>query len=1216
VPVHSLTISEKQHRLFVWIALTAEVLFLILSYAHFWENLPHFIVNVSPSEGNIPLAADNLAASLPSLIVLILAVMLLIILPGWIASLVLESQPNLVGSIVFGFAAFGGAILLSHWREIRSIWPMLIGHLSWQIILWVLKGHKQATAIRLPPHWQWFTVALSVILMSLFMMYLNPVIRLDTFDNWSILRTLMRISSQIGIRTGDARSDWTAWLWLNAWLVNLTGSSPLTLINNLWHIILPPLVVVVIYSGVNLLSGNSFLATLAAWMTVLATVTSVGFGTFYAGQSTLSYTLSRAEMVTSDKWVALVLIVPASMFVFGNAIRRKTTWQVIFVILIALLTSTIYHPQGLTTAAWLTAVCLVVEMAAGQVSRQRIILLAVCLLILFALIPAVFAQSYVLRDLFSGNTTGPEGIHSGWYVALTPTTFIPNPGVLNAPLLIGVLVLTLAAGVRHSDPLRRLLSGWTWAIFLLYIPPFATIFDRFWFPTWMDRFAWSIPFGALAAVGLWYVLRQRKGVVIACTVLLTLGLIPISRIEPDKVDWRLNQQPILDQSALDLVDYFQHEKLTGTVLSEVPGVQTPVFNMLWLQVPLPGISVPGYGFPDIQKLYATPYWGAKALKDYMVGIVNWLIVERQSPIVAQIGLQPNRYRLTYENTAYLLYRVSPDLHITPVDELVDKLADPKPFTTQSIPTISTNDPYAEVIVGMAYTAVGNCDQAISLFEQALAQSPFAREPYLKGLAACGRKDQVRASAAAWRDDPVLAPALLSEDVIRLIDSPTLETALQHWMVRPNYQRGERKAARQVAQNIAQYTGRLDLAAVALHRLPDVLLEAQDWLMLAHWSVLAGKPDLALYRRAGRDDVARLIEAELTTDPVQAKAAYQAVANQTDDPVALLFLAQTCESLNDMRCAKATYQQVAALSDPLAFYAVQALIRLDENVTQNQPLALKMAQVYTLSYYEQYPAPIIKPLTAGQVLYDVQVSARWRDPLTDPLPKSRYLDVTFTNPLPQGRAMYTNLGMEGQSPIPLSVYVPPNASATWTVALPIPDLSKTETPPLRVSIAKDKGSALLADMVAWLPPRAEANTNTLATFGGGLQLRDASIACDKPNEMALTLTWLPTKSIAGRYSLFIHAYNTAGKLVSQIDQRPFNDVYPTDLWLLNYPFQTQHLMSSNQVIAELHVGWYRLTDGSRLTIDNPNKPDGEYIMTVPDCTTQLLLSLSSHNRHPQ
>ncbi|MCC7449872.1 MAG: hypothetical protein IT324_20805 [Anaerolineae bacterium] len=1196
------TIPGHVHCRAVWIGVLAEAAFIGLGAAGAWRNFSPPLTNVTPTDNNVTLTIANLVNQFPAILVLTLALILLVLLPGWIVSLWLEDQPSLVGSVLFGFAALGGVLLFSQWAQIPTIWPALILHLAWQVVIEFV-SRKKAADVNLLPYWQMLTVALNVILMGLFMMYLNPVIRVDTFDNWSILRTLMRISVQIGVRTGDARADWTAWIAVNAWLTNLTGISILALINNLWHIVLPPLVVLVMFSGVNRLSGNNVLATLAAWMTLLAIVTSVGFGPLYAGQSTLPYTLSRTEMVTSDKWVALVLLVPAGMFVFANAIRRKTTWRTVLAILIALLTSMIYHPQGLTSTAWIAVVYLVVELATGQVSRLRLVFLAVCLAILFVFIPAVFARSYILRDIYTGNTTGPEGIHSGWYVALTPTTFIPNPGVLNAPLLIGALVLTLVAGIRHRDPLRRLLSGWTWAIFLLYIPPFATLFDRLWFPTWMDRFTWSIPFGALAAVGLWHVLRQRKGIVIACVALLTAGLIPVSHIEPDKVDWRLNQQPVLDQSMRDLVDYFRREQITGTVLSEVPGVQTPLYHMLWLQVPLPGISLPGYGFPDIQRLYATPYWGAKALKDYMVGIVNWLIVERQSPVMAQIGLQPNRYQLTYENAAYLLYRVSPDLRITPVDELVHKLADPKTLTAQSIPAIPTDDPYAQVVVGMAYTAVGNCDQAVSLFEKALAQSTFAREPYLKGLAACGRKDQVRASAAAWRDDPALAPALLSDDVIRLIDPPTLETALQHWLARPNYQRDERKAARQVAQSIAQFTGRLDLAAVALHRLPDVLLESQDWLSLAHWSVLSGKPDLALYHRAGRDDVARLMEGELSSDPAQAKAAYQAAAAQTNDPLALLFLAQTCESLNDMVCAQATYQRAAALSDPLAFYAVQALIRLGENVVQNQSLARAMAQAYTLSYYEQYPAPTIKPLTAGQVLYDVQVSARWRDPLTDPLPKSRYLDVTFTNPLPQGRAIYTNLGMEGQPPLPLSVYVPPNASATWTVALPIPDLNKTETPPLRVSIAKDKGSALLADMIAWLPPRAAANTDTLATFGEGLQLRSATAVCDKSNETALTLTWLPTKPITGRYSLFIHAYDAAGKLVSQIDQRPFNDAYPTDLWVVNYPFQSTHTIPNGTGAAQLRLGWYLLTDGSRLPLQGNESANGVYTLPVTLCKNE-------------
>ncbi len=1193
------SVPAGTHRRAIWIGLLAEAVFLALGAAGVWRNFSPVLTNVTPSDNNVSLTVANLINQFPAILILILALALLVLLPGWIASLFLDDQPSLVGSVLFGFASFGGVILFSQWAQIPSIWPALILHLAWQLAIWFV-ARKKVAALNILPNWQWLTVAVSLIVMGLFMVYLNPVIRVDTFDNWSILRTLLRITNQIGVRTGDARADWTAWVGINAWLVNLTGISILALINNLWHVVLPPLVVLVMFSGVNRLSGNGALAALAAWMTMLVTITSVGFGTLYTGPSTLTYTLARAEMISSDKWVALVLIVPAGMFVLADTIRRKSSWRAMLAILIALLTSVIYHPQGLTTTAWITAVYLTVELAAGQSSRQRIVFLAVCLLILFAFIPLFFTRSYVLRDLYSGNTTGPEGIHSGWYVALTPGTFIPNPGVLVAPLLIGSLVLTLIAGIKQPDPLRRLLSGWVWAIFLLYIPPFATIFDRLWFPTWMDRFAWSIPFGALAAVGLWYVLRQRKGIVIACAALLTVGLIPVSRIEPDRVDWRLNQQPVLDQSSLDLVDHFRREKLTGTVLSEVPGVQTPLFNMLWLQIPQPGISVPGYGFPDIQKLYATPYWGAKALKNYMINIVNWLIVERQSPIVAQIGLQPNRYQLTYENPAYLVYRVASDLAVTPIDELADQLAAPKTLDAKAIPAVQTNDPYAQVITGLAYAAIEDCDQAVSLLEKAVTQSSFAREPYLKGLAACGRKDQVQASAAAWRDDPALAPALLSDDVIRLIDPLTLETALQHWLARPNYQRGERKTARQVAQNIALFTGRADLASATLHRLPDVLLESQDWLALAHWSVLAGKPDLTLYRRAGRDDVAALLEGELTTDPVKAKAAYQAAASQTNDPVALLFLAQTCESLKDLSCAKANYQRVANATDPLAFYAVQALIRLGENVAQNQQSARAMAQAYTLSYFEQYPAPVIKPLTAGQTLYDVQVSARWSQPLTDPLPQERYLKVTFTNPLPQGRAMYTNLGMEGLPPIPLSVYVPPYASATWTIALPIPELSKTETPLRGVSISKDKGSAHLADMIAWRPARAPTNSATLATFGDGLQLRDVSADCRNPNETALTFTWLPTAPIAGRYSLFIHAYDAAGNVVSQIDQRPFNDDYPTDLWVMNYPFQTMYIVPTNKGAAQLRIGWYLLADGSRLPLQGNDSANGVYTLPVKGC----------------
>ncbi len=1205
-----LTISERIHRRILWSVLIAEIAFLGLGAAQFWSTFPQSFSKINTNGDNFTVAIANLPVLFPALCILWLAVVLLLIFPGWLACLFLQERPSLVGSVMFGFTIFGGLVLLSQFLHIRSIWIALVVHVSWQIILLAWVVHKHVPTFKRPSNPSIAVVILSMFLINAFVLYLNPVIRLDTVDSWNYMLGVHRLVGGIGTGIGSARNDWNAWIGLNAWITNLTGIAPIGLFHQLWPVILLPILVVVAFSTVRQMTDNGQLATSTAWLTMLAFVTSVGFGALYSGQETLAYTLIRAETVSSDKWVALVLLVPAALVMLVDQLNRPLTWRTPVVLFAALGVGTIYHPQALTVTSWIGLIYLSTQLVTQENPYRKTHLVGWIglVIILFGFIPHIFPLAYSLTSELNG-TTKTLSIHSGWYRAISPNLFIPNPAYLVAPLLIGPLLLTLLRGLkplRLADPLRQLLASWAWAVFILYIPPFATILEPVWFPSWLDRFAWSLPFGILVAVVLWDMIK-RKGQYTAVIILLTVVLLPLSRLTPDTADWRRNQQPVVDQDTLDLVEYFDQEQLTGKLLTPLPGPQTIIYYELYFKNPPPSIMLPGYGYPDVRKLYAMPWWGAKTLQTYIVNQVNWLVVERDSVVLPQIALQPERYVLKRENATYRVYQVAANFSVTPIDRLVDQLADPQTIDVQHLPPLIGQDPYSQTIVGLAYQAIKRCDQALPLLEQALSNS-FARGPYLTALASCDQKDQVRTLASRWHDDPFLASTLLTESVIGYIDQSTMETAVLQWLARPNIQRDERVSARQVAKALATRGGRPDLAIKALQRLPDALLEMQDWLALGDWAILTGHPDATLYQRAGREDLALLSKGHQMTNPTQARDLYQQAAQQSQQPLANLFWGQACEAVHDYTCAKAAYQMVMQTpGDPMALYGAGAMVRLQNALGENtQPMinTIKaIASGFGLSTFDNLPAPRIRPLLPGRTVDDIQIVAQWVQPLTEQWMAHRVLEVTLTNSLPEGKTIYSNVGAIKELASSFAVYLPPHASVTWSIPITVPARQSLETPLTPIVFSTPQTSAIIAETPSWLPPKVLIDTTRRpqAVFGEVLQLREVSVKCTTPDQRVLNLTWLPVSNIDKRYTLFIHLYDAKGQLVGQVDESPFHNTYPTDFWIVGYGVQTRSSLPTQQTPITAHIGWYWLNDGSRLSANGDQGGQGEYVTVVPACS---------------
>ncbi len=1015
-------LTPAQHRRFVWIGLLLETLFIGMCAIHLWAKIPAPVFDVDPSANNLNLALSDLNAAYPTLLLLALTVIFLILLPGWIASLWLEAQPGVMGMILFGFVSLGGFVLLSQILHLHTIWLAVAAHLAWQWIIWLLIARRRAAALTFPRNWQILVLLISMALIGVFTLYLSPVMRLSSVDNWVYSSLSERLSANIGTGIGQARYDLDAWIVINAWITNLTGLLALPLFHLLWGVILFPLAILLIFGIMARLSGQLTLATAAAWLTTLVWIT--GSGLYSPDfQSAAYYLTSTNWMSGSDKWIAVVLMVPAGLIVLIEQIKRPLSWRFPVIALLVIGASAIFHAEGLTILLWLLFAYLVVDgvvlrgsfgwRAPGGIQKSALLLL--CVVVLFIVIPLIFPRAYSYTDSKSG-TTGNTSIVMGTYLALSPNSsdwFIVNPTLLLSPLLLAPALLILLRGLRRSDTgtLPHLFFSWTWAIALLFIPPFANLLDRFWFPTWLDRFVWTLPFGGMLAFTLWEWLQRqgqpRPKLYLAAILVISLIVPPFSRITPNDVDWRLRQEPPVDAAANDVLRYFRTNPadVSGVLVSPMPGVNTLLYSELGYSR---DVIATDYGFPDVVKLYAQPWWGITFLQKYIVGHVSWLVVERNSLIAPQIGLQPDRYQRVYENTVYVLYRVANPFTLTKVDALADSLATPDKIDVTTLAGLPTESPYANVIKGLAYHALGQCDPAIKAIQQATTQSPFARVAYLQTLAACQRSDRLRQAASNWRSDPALAETLLSDLILHALDSVTVEAAFQNWAARPNEQRDEVTQARTTSQNLAELAGRADLAMIALRRLPDVLLTSDDWLQMAHWAELAGKPDPALYRRAGRDDLALLLEGHMDRDPVDARAKYQAAVDQSHSATAYLFLGQACDALKDEPCALNAYRNaMAAPNDPLAYYGTLAYARLQKRLGQNssqaENLAGRMAQGLSLSDLANMPAPVLSPLASGQPLADASVSAHWAEPLGTTYPTRRTLQVTFTRSAADGQS---------------------------------------------------------------------------------------------------------------------------------------------------------------------------------------------------------------------
>jgi 4-amino-4-deoxy-L-arabinose transferase-like glycosyltransferase len=132
----------------------------------------------------------------------------------------------------------------------------------------------------------------------------------------------------------------------------------------------------------------------------------------------------------------------------------------------------------------------------------------------------------------------------------------------------------------------------------------------------------------------------------------------------------------------------------------------------------------------------------------------------------------------------------------------------------------------------------------------------------------------------------------------------------------------------------------------------------------------------------------------------------------------------------------------------------------------------------------------------------------------------------------------------------------------------------------------RGGSLLAAAPVPLPVISQK-----AMFSGALRLNGYSLT---PSDGTLTagttldlvLHWEALTQVNEDFSVFVHVEDTDGKLITQDDGPPRLGTYPTSAWAVGHPFADPRLLKIDQPgTYRIVIGLYRLTDGTRLLVDN-------------------------------
>ncbi len=113
---------------------------------------------------------------------------------------------------------------------------------------------------------------------------------------------------------------------------------------------------------------------------------------------------------------------------------------------------------------------------------------------------------------------------------------------------------------------------------------------------------------------------------------------------------------------------------------------------------------------------------------------------------------------------------------------------------------------------------------------------------------------------------------------------------------------------------------------------------------------------------------------------------------------------------------------------------------------------------------------------------------------------------------------------------------------------------------------------------------------VADFGGYIRLLGYDVAALRPGQvLPVTLHWQTRAEVAQDYLVFVHLLDvTSGRIITQVDEGPQNNTYPTSLWAVGEVVADRHTLTVPSDLPagdyRLRVGFYRQEDGDYLPVN--------------------------------
>jgi len=99
-------------------------------------------------------------------------------------------------------------------------------------------------------------------------------------------------------------------------------------------------------------------------------------------------------------------------------------------------------------------------------------------------------------------------------------------------------------------------------------------------------------------------------------------------------------------------------------------------------------------------------------------------------------------------------------------------------------------------------------------------------------------------------------------------------------------------------------------------------------------------------------------------------------------------------------------------------------------------------------------------------------------------------------------------------------------------------------------------------------------------------------------VSLRLYWRARRKPQHSYTAFVHLVDPSGRLVAQSDGLPQEGRLPTEFWLPGELIIDEHRLATPADTRpgeyRLHVGWYRLDTGQRLSVEEAPGGRGEFL----------------------